>query len=92
MPRGKPVSKDLRVAVVRMAAFDVPHATISMYTLLSLRRVQEIVSNYCASEPAEPAEPSPPKKMRGRRAILTTEDVEVYFGVPLLVILTHSST
>jgi hypothetical protein len=71
MPRGKTISDDLRMAIIRMDLLGVPKVDIQSYTGVPLRSIQRYTQIY--RETGEYRS----KKSTGRRAVLTTHDVAV---------------
>jgi hypothetical protein len=76
MPRGKTISDDLRMAIIRMDLLGVPKVDIQSYTGVPLRSVQRYTQIY--RETGEYCS----KKSTGRRGVLTTHDVEVGLEFP----------
>lgn len=76
MPKGQPISEDLRWAIVRMTRL-VKIESISSYTDVSQRQIRRILALYKATGNVTTARD---RRRRGRRRHLTPEDVAVSYS------------
>ena len=73
MAQGKAISEDVQRIIVRMAA-TLPDELISMYTGVSIRKVQEIRRYFDATGMLKVPQRSRPKSKRA----MSDEDIEVW--------------
>ncbi|KAJ7769095.1 Homeodomain-like protein [Mycena maculata] len=77
MPKGKPISEDLRWAIVRMHAFGVKISTICTYTDVSRRQVYRILNRFRTTGKVLTATQ---RKKTGRARHLSSDDVAYLQG------------
>ncbi|KAJ7108178.1 hypothetical protein C8R44DRAFT_803734 [Mycena epipterygia] len=75
MPKGKPISEDLRWAIVRMHALGVKISTICTYTDVSRRQVYRILNRFRTTGKVLTATQ---RKKTGRARHLSSDDVAVH--------------
>ena len=88
MPKGKPISEDLRWTIVRMARL-VKIESISGYTDVSQRHIRRILALYKTTGNVTTAHD---RRRRGRRRHLTPDDVAVSHSlhvIQLLKLISH---
>lgn len=74
MPKGKPISEDLRWAIVRMHALGVPVKTIHSYTDVSPRQIYRVVNRFQSTGKVLTASQ---RQRTGRPRHLSSDDVAV---------------
>jgi hypothetical protein len=71
--KGIEVSQDLRIAIIRMASLDVHTSTISLFTAVPTRTIQDIVLKFNRTGTYGNA----PKRRKGPSSKLSEDDIKV---------------
>jgi transposase len=85
MPKGKPISVDLRWAIVRMHGAGVSIKTIAAYTDTSPRQIYRIVNRFLTTGKVLTAT----QRRTGRTRHLTSSDVAVGGDNDIRILVTH---
>jgi hypothetical protein len=88
MAKGRPISEDLRRAIVRMHAVGVSISTISIYTDTSPRQIYCIINRFLTTGKVLTATQ---RRKTGQTRHLTSDNVSVRILEAVVILITHFS-